>query len=143
MSLTVIVAGLVILMILVLLPVIIKARRVDLTQSGEGKPEWMHAMPPAESVAASMKDGKGVTLYDYDEGEHLAAPFAEQIEDMLRAKLENDPVLKSFSVDFGTGKNGGLDIWVNGEKYESVDKLPNEHLKQVFRQAVREWNARK
>ena len=121
----------------------IKSNQVNLTEKTEGKPEWMHAMPPEETVAATMKDGEGITLFDLDEGEKLAAPFAEQIEDVLRAKVESDPDLKSFDIDFGTDQDGGLEIWVNGEKYQGVANLPDEKLKQTLLQAVKEWNSRK
>lgn len=100
-------------------------------------------MPPKETVAASTADGEGVTLYDHDEGEKLAAPFAEQIEDVLRAKIENDPALKALNVDFGTAPDGGLEIWMDGKKFVGVANLPDERLKAALLQAVREWNSRK
>ena len=90
-----------------------------------------------------MKDGEGVTLYNYDEGEKVATPFAEQIEDVLRAKVESDPYLKSFTIDFGTAADGGLEIWVNGEKHDGVANLPDEQLKQSLLEAVKDWNSRK
>ncbi|MCB9110695.1 MAG: hypothetical protein H6634_05560 [Anaerolineales bacterium] len=145
MSVVILIAGSVMILIAVVLlaSMFIAANRVKLTEKTDGKPEWMHAMPPKETVEATMKDGEGVTLYDYDEGEKLAAPFAEQIEDVLRAKVESDPYLKSFDIDFGTAEDGGLDIWVNGEKYNGVNQLPDENLKQAFLQAVKDWNSRK
>lgn len=129
----------------VLALVFMRAEDVNLTETEtpEEKPEWMSAMPPKETVAASMADGEGVTLYDHDEGEKVAAPFAEQIEDMLRAKVESDQALKSLNVDFGTAPDGGLEIWVNGEKYDGVANLPDERLKAALLQAVKEWNSRK
>ena len=125
--------------------VFMKSNQVDLTgkTDEDGKPEWMHAMPPKETLEASRADGEGVTLYDHDEGEKLAAPFAEQIEDVLKAKAAGDPYLRSFNLDFGTGTDGGLEIWVNGEKYDGVANLPDEHLKQALLQVVKDWNSRK
>ena len=84
-------------------------------------------------------DDEGVTIFDHDAGEKLATPFAEQIEDILRAKLDNDPFNK-FDIDLGTAKDGSLDIWVNGKKYSSVDELPDENLKNAFQEAVQKWN---
>lgn len=145
MSMTIlIVAGLMILIGLGALAfVFMRANEVNLTEKTDEKPEWMHSMPPGETVKATLADGEGVTLYDYDEGEELAAPFAEQIEDVLKAKAAADPYLRSFNLDFGTGADGGLEIWVNGEKYDGVASLPDEHLKQALLQAVKEWNGRK
>ncbi|MFN8434247.1 MAG: hypothetical protein U0V18_09505 [Anaerolineales bacterium] len=145
MSIVILVAGaLMILIALGLLAMVfMKSNQVNLTEKTDGKPEWMHAMPPKETVEATTKDGEGVTLYNYDEGEKVAAPFAEQIEDVLRAKVDSDPSLKSFNVDFGTAADGGLEIWVNGEKYEGVANLPDEKLKQSLLDAVKDWNSRK
>jgi hypothetical protein len=140
----VLLGGLAILIAIILIvPVFMKSRNVNLTDSKEEKPEWMQTTPPAETVNATKSENKGVTLYDHDEGEQLAAPFAEQIEDVLRAKLKSNPALKNFEIDFGTGKDGSLEIWVNGEKYGSVDVLPDEELKKAFRAAVKEWNSKK
>lgn len=136
--------GLAILIAIILIvPVFMKSRNVNLTDSKGEKPEWMKTTPPVETTNATKSENKGVTLYDHDEGEHLAAPFAEQIEDVLRAKLNSDPALKKFEIDFGTGKDGVLEIWVNGDKYESLDVLPDEGLISAFRTAVKEWNSRK
>ncbi len=145
MSMFILVAGVVLILIgLGLLALVfIKANQVNLTEKTEGKPEWMHAMPPEETVKAILADGEGITLYDHDEGEKVAAPFAEQIEDILRAKAENDPYLKSLDIDFGTAEDGGLEIWVNETKYDGVASLPDEKLKETLLQVVKDWNSRK
>ena len=145
MSVTILIAGGVMILISLglLAFMFFKSNQVNLTEKTEGKPEWMHAMPPEETVAATLQDGEGVALFDHDEGEKLAAPFAEQIEDVLRTKAANDPYLKSFNIDFGTSADGGLEIWVNGEKFDGVANLPDEHLKQSLLQVVKDWNSRK
>ena len=121
----------------------IKSNQVNLTGKTDEKPEWMRSNPPAETIAATKAEGEGVTIYNLDEGEKLASPFAEQIEDILRAKLEADPILKNLKVDLGTGKNGNLEFWVNGEKYTGIDELPDEGLKKAVREAVKSWESRK
>jgi hypothetical protein len=144
MTMTVMIAGAIVILISVglLAWVFMKSNEVQLTGKTENKPEWMSSTPPAETVAASRSDDEGVTLYDHDAGERLAAPFAEQIEDILRAKLDSDPFNK-FEIDFGTGKDGSLEIWVNGKMYAGVDELPDEGLKQAFREAVKKWEKSK
>lgn len=144
MAITVLIIGAIVILIMVgvLALVFMKSNEVQLTGKTEDKPEWMSSTPPAESVAASRADDEGVTLYDHDAGERLAAPFAEQIEDILRAKLDSDPFNK-FEIDFGTGKDGSLEIWVNGKMYPSMEELPDEGLKQAFREAVRKWEESK
>jgi len=145
MSSVILIAGgvMIVIALVMLAMVFMKSNQVNLTEKTEGKPEWMHAMPPKETVEATTKDGEGVTLYDHDEGEKVAAPFAEQIEDVLRAKAQSDPYLKTFEIDFGTAADGGLEIWVNGEKFNGVASLPDEQLKQTLLEVVKDWNSRK
>lgn len=136
----VIVGGIALLLaVLLFLPVVLKSRKVNLTETGSEKPEWMHAPPPAETQEALKMDKEGMAVYDHDAGENLAAPFAEQIEDILRAKLEADPYLEQFKIDLGTAPDGILEIWVNGNKFDGVESLPDERLKAAFREAVQQW----
>lgn len=134
-----ILGGIVILVMVGMLAMMfMKSNAVNLTGKTDEKPEWMHSTPPQETMDATRAENEGVTLFNHDEGEKIAAPFAEQIEDILRAKLDSDPFNK-FEIDLGTAKDGSLDIWVNGKKYASVDELPDEGLKIAFREAVKKW----
>lgn len=138
---TLIIGGVVLLVVIVLLiPVFRKSNQVDLISPTNEKPEYMREMPPAETVAKTLADGEGITIFDYEHGEKLAAPFAEQIEDIFRAKLKSDPELLEYEIDFGTGEDHTLEIWVNNKKYKSISELPNERLKVAFREAVKQWN---
>lgn len=143
MSLIVIGGIAVIIAIGLLILVFLKARNVNLTEFSEEKPEWMESTPPSETMAATKADGEGVTLYDHDPGEKLAAPFAEQIEDIIRAKLEADPYLKQFEIDLGTGTDGGLEIWVNGKMYAGIKSLPDEKLVQAFQDSIKQWDKKR
>ena len=136
---TLILGGIVVLISVGLLAIMfMKSNQVNLTGKTEDKPEWMHSAPPKETIEATRADDKGVTLFDHDAGEKLAAPFAEQIEDILRAKLDSDPFNK-FEIDLGTAEDGSLEIWVNGIKYSSVEEIPDKGLKQAFHAAVKKW----
>jgi hypothetical protein len=119
--------------------VMVKAREVNLTRPTDEKPAWMRYTPPAETLAATKADKEGVQVFNYDKGENVASPFAEQIEDIWRAKLAENPALKDYQVDLGTAPDGGLEITVNGEKYRSVDALPDARLKELFLEAVAKW----
>ncbi len=120
---------------------ILHSRRINLTrsQSPDHKPEWMRTTSPPETIAATQAGGEGIALYDYDAGGHVAAPFAEQIEDILRACLSADPALAAMDVDLGTAPDGGLEIWVDGECYTDINLLPDERLRRAIRQAVERW----
>ena len=117
-----------------------KTNTVNLTGGMEEKPEWLRETPPAETLGALLREGKKVTVFDYDHGEKVAAPFTEQIEDIFRAKVEANPALKNYQLDLGSAPDGTLEFWVNGEKYASVNELPHEGLKKAFRESVSRWN---
>ena len=141
---TLVIAGIVILVMLAFLyPVFVKSRKVNLTGKTADKPDWMRETPPRASSKASLADNEGVTVFDHDEGEKIASPFVEQIEDILRARMDADPYFKQFEIDLGTGADGGLEIWVNGEKYTDIKTLPDEKLKQAFAEAVKQWDRKK
>jgi hypothetical protein len=143
-STIIVVGGIFILISLVALALVfIKSNQVNLTGKSEDKPEWMRSNPPEETIAATKAEGEGITIYNHDEGEQLASAFAEQIEDILRAKLENTPALKDYKVDLGTSETGDLEFWVNEKKYVSINELPNEDLKKAVHEAVKSWESRK
>jgi len=120
---------------------VLSARRVNLTRRADGqKPNWIRTDPPPETVAATQTDGEGVTLYDHDPGELVAAPFAEQIEDILRAQMSSDPYLQSYEIDFGTGPDGGLEIIVGDKRYTSIEQIPDGRLRAAISQAVATYN---
>jgi hypothetical protein len=123
---------------------IVRARQVNLTRpaSPDQKPEWLRTDPPPETRTATQADGEGIALYDYDQGERLAAPFVEQIEDIFRAEVNADPSLAAHSVDLGTAPDGRLEIWVDGRRYAGAAELPNESLRRAFQRAVEKWQSR-
>jgi hypothetical protein len=120
---------------------VLQRRRVDLThaKSPGQKPEWIKTMPPPETVAATQADGEGIGLYGYDVGERLAAAFVEQIEDIVHARLGEDPALAGIDVDFKTAPSGELEVWVNDKSYTDVKDIPDERLREVVQQAIASW----
>ena len=129
----------IVVVIVLLIPVMQRSNKVELTKPSDTKPEWMRDMPPEETVAKTLADGEGITVFDYEHGEKLAAPFAEQIEDIVRAALKTDPELAEMKIDFGTDKDQMLEIWVSEKKYKSISELPDERLKKIMREAVKRF----
>ena len=113
---------------------------VNMTGNTEDKPDWMRETPPAETLGTLLAEGKKVTVFDYDEGEKVAAPFTEQIEDIFRAKIAANPDLNHYQIDLGSASDGTLEFWVNDKKYTNVNDLPDNKLKQAFRDSVVKWN---
>jgi hypothetical protein len=75
-----------------------------------------------------------------DRDEFQATPIAEIIEEMVRENVAEDPTLSALDVDFGTGPGGELEIWVDAERYTSIEDIPHEGLKRVIRDAVEDYN---
>lgn len=132
-----ILAGLVVVVVLVML--FRKSNQVDLTSASGSKPEWMRETPPAATVAATQAETAGTQVFHHAPGERLAAPFAEQIEDIVRVRLMERADLSGYQVDFGTAPDGGLEIRVNGETFTDLEAIPHEGLKSALRQAIQEW----
>lgn len=118
-----------------------RSRKVDLDSVPEGEtPEWIHSSIPEETKQATLADQEGITLFDHDPGEDLAAPFAEQIEDILRNQLQADPALRPYDVDFGTAPDGGIEFHIRGETYTSIDQIPYEEIRAAIKKAIAKYN---
>ena len=120
---------------------VLRSRRIKLTraESPDQKPEWIRTTPPPETIAATQANNGEFALYKYDPDEQIAAPFAEQIEDILRARLNADPALAATDVDLGTAPDGKLEIWIDGERYTDVGRIPDERMRQAILQAIESW----
>jgi hypothetical protein len=73
-------------------------------------------------------------------GEYLASDVSEEIESLVHIKLQNNPEFENLRVDFATGTDEGLEIWVDDVRYTSVDDLPDERLRSIIHEAVDEYN---
>jgi hypothetical protein len=90
-----------------------------------------------EPKPSSMMD---VSEARTDKGEFKASLIGEQIEEMVRQRLVKDPSLAGVSLDFGTAADGSLEIWVDGDRYTSVDDIPDERIRTAVTDAVAEFN---
>jgi hypothetical protein len=139
-----IIGGVAVLVILGVLVWLFRGRKSNPSATPEGeKPAWMRNTPPKETIAALKEDGEKMAVFDYDKGEKLAAPFAEQIEDMVRAKLNADPFLKSTQIDFGTAPDGGIEFHLNGQVFAGLEQMPDGRIKAIIKQAIKTFNQRK
>jgi hypothetical protein len=137
-----VVGGLAVLVVIgVALWLIGQGRKFKLTEtSADQKPDWMRSSPPPETREALKAAGAKMAVFAHEEGERLAAPFAEQIEDLVRARLANDPELAAVKIDFGTGPEGGLEISVDGQPYAGLEAIPNPRLKALLQDVIAAYN---
>ena len=137
-----VVGGLAVLIVIgVALWLIFQGRKFKLTETpADQKPEWMRTSPPPETLEALKSTGEKMAVFAHEAGEHLAAPFAEQIEDLVRSRLATDPELSAVKIDFGTGPDGGLEISVDGQHYAGLEFIPNPRLKALIQDAIATYN---
>lgn len=141
------VIGIVVVVAVIMLVIVVlfalRTRRVDLTHTSplDQSPAWLKTTPPTETLAATRTAGTGIGLYAQSPGEQIAAPFVEQIEDVLQAHLSADPALAAYQVDLGTASDGSLEIWVNGKSYSDINLISDEKLRQAIRAAIEKWQA--
>ncbi len=119
----------------------VKKADIDGTEAGLEKPDWIQSNVPAETLAQLEEDGEPYQLFDLDPGEKLASPFVEQIEDIIKVRLKQDPELAKLDVDLGTGIDGMLDIWIDGQLFTDVNEISDPRVQEVFRSAVAQWNS--
>lgn len=134
------VAGLVVVIVLALL--FRKRNQINLTAANTTRPEWMRQTPPAETIQATLEKGISAQVFDHAPGERLAAPFAEQIEDIVRARLAARADLSHYRVDFGTAPDGSLEIHIDDQRFSDLESIPDESLKTLLRQAIQDWQSR-
>jgi hypothetical protein len=133
--------GFLVLIAAVFILLAVRGRRSDTAQPAPArKPDWMKSAPARGTASAVPPGMESNPLYDYQKGEKLASPFAEQVEDIIRARLKAIPALASIQVDLGTFPDGSLEISVDGKSYSDIDQLPDEQLRQVIRGAVQSWD---
>ncbi len=82
----------------------------------------------------------GITDATLESGERQASMISEQIEEMVKMDLAQYPDLSDVSLDFGTGEGGGLEIWIDGERYSEVSAIPDDRIRGSIEKAVSSFN---
>lgn len=90
-------------------------------------PEWLSGM-------------KSVAETEDEPGEFEASPISEQVEEMARQLLKSHSDFGEVNLDFGTAIDGSLEIWVNSERYSSIEEIPDERIRNAINVAVDRFN---
>ena len=96
----------------------------------------------AASSVAKRRTVEAVQDARVEKGERLAEPISEQIEEMVRRILAAQGDELANDIDFGTGEDGSLEIWVAGKCYTSPDQIHDSRVREAVQQAVEEFNRR-
>jgi hypothetical protein len=68
--------------------------------------------------------------------------LADQIEELLQYRLTMHPTLALRSIHVRPSFGGGVRIVVDSTSYDSVDKVPEEEVREFIQATISEWNAR-
>ena len=75
-----------------------------------------------------------------DKGERKATLISEQIEEQVKAILDSQGKLLDRKIDFATGPDGSLEIWIEDVCYKEVDEIPDEDIRAAVAKAVSDFN---
>lgn len=134
MSMTLIIAIVILLVLAFIVAgaiILFSTRKLGSALPDDQKPEWVRAAMEQANTPISTTEGSQ---------ERMASPVAEAIEGLLQEALQSHPELAGYQIDLGSAPDGGLEIWVNGEKFDGIDALKDENLKKVFREVVAAFN---
>lgn len=87
-----------------------------------------------------LSEASPIAGIKFDPDEFRASPISEQIEGMVKLRLQSYPDLSQVDLDFGTGMDGSLDIWVDGERYQAVEDVPDARIRKAIAEAVNAFN---
>lgn len=104
---------------------------------GDPDEETMPSIGPAsmfrQMTRVAMGHGPELT-------EHAPAKsIPEQIEDLLQARLANEPAFKGRRIHVRPSIEGGVRIEVDGTFYDGVGDVADEAVKTLLMDVVREW----
>ncbi|MEM7115639.1 MAG: hypothetical protein AAF614_24570 [Chloroflexota bacterium] len=114
-----------------------------LVDAGVAPPLAANPTTPSEAAAvpASNSDIRPVAR----ETAVSAAPPANSlnivdgINSILEQKLTADPALKERTVKLINNPGGGLQINVDGTYYQQLEKIEEQNIQNLIRQALKEW----
>lgn len=64
--------------------------------------------------------------------------IVQQIDTVLQERLLNTPLEKS-GIRLQESPQGGVEVYVGLQKFESIDEVPDETIKKIIRAAIAEW----
>ncbi len=68
--------------------------------------------------------------------------LAQEIGDIVEEMLAETPSLQGHAVTLTSGRGGGIVFAVDGKLYREIDEIPHPEIRELIRQATREWERR-
>lgn len=118
---------------------------IDGSQSQPAPVQPAAAPPPA--LAPVIAPVKPVTLESFAvaakkkvdaEMEFKLLSIVQQIDTVLQKRLAGTSLEKS-GIRLQDSPQGGLEVYIGLQKYETIDEVPDANVKSVIREAIAEW----
>ena len=112
------------IVILAVIWAMVVRRKTAQVEAGEVPPESLSAVSEAKIEADELP----------------ASLVGEQIEEMVKQRLASYPDLADVKLDFATGPDESLVIWVNDQSYTDIDRIPDDRMRAAISEAVETFN---
>ena len=112
------------IVILAVIWAMVVRRKTAQVEAGELPPESLSAVSDAKIEADELP----------------ASLVGEQIEEMVKQRLASYPDLADVKLDFATGPDESLVIWVNDQSYTDMDRIPDDRMRAASSETVETFN---
>ncbi|MBI5824029.1 MAG: hypothetical protein HZB18_08390 [Chloroflexi bacterium] len=92
---------------------------------------------PASPKEASPRPAQSLKKPEPDK-QISSLSIVQQIDTVLQERLLNTPLEKS-GIRLQESLQGGVEVYVGMQKYESIDDVPDQTIKTIIRAAITEW----
>lgn len=72
--------------------------------------------------------------------ERSSSIASEQIEALVRQKLDTYPDLADTVLDFATADDGTVDVWVDQQQYDDIEDIPDQRIRAAIKEAVKSFD---
>jgi len=76
----------------------------------------------------------------FEADERFASLTGEQIEDQVRQRLKSYPDLTDVKIDFATGPDESLVIWINDRSHTDIEQIPDDRIRAAISEAVESFD---
>ncbi len=95
--------------------------------------------PPVPATPKEVSPRPGQPTKKPEAEKPLASlSIVQQIDSVLQERLLNTPLEKS-GVRLQESPQGGVEVYVGLQKFESIDEVPDETIKKIIRASIAEW----
>lgn len=112
-----------IILLLVIWAIVVRRRTKEI-EEGELPPGSLNAVSEAK----------------IEPNEQAASLVSEQIEEMVKQRLASYPDLADVKLDFATGTDESLVVWVDDQSYSDIDQIPDERIRSAISDSVETFN---